>query len=169
MLDIEKGTGYDIAARFKQSVGCFWSASHQQVYKELSTLSGLGWVVYQEVIRSGKETKVYSLTDEGREELSSWLLRPCKPRSYKDPFLVKVYASGNNDRVALLEELETQIGIHDQTLAAYRALDSWLGARINAGHEKFRFPHATLKFGLRTEQAWLEWAAELKNELLSQG
>jgi hypothetical protein len=32
---------------------------------------------------------------------------------------------------------------------------------------KYRFPRATLAFGLKLERAWLEWAAELQSELAS--
>lgn len=31
-------SGYDLVKRFNKSVECFWSASHQQIYKALAKL-----------------------------------------------------------------------------------------------------------------------------------
>ncbi len=165
MLEIKEGTGYDIVSRFKDSIGCFWSASHQQVYKELSDLSQKGWLVFEEVTQKGKPAKVYALTESGSAELNRWLHSPTKPGSYKDPFLVKVYASHGQPPAFLLNELRQKIEEHGQTLAAYRQLDQWLSQLPAPKYHKFRLPHATLKFGLRLEEAWLEWAAELKQML----
>lgn len=165
MLEIKVGTGYDIVGRFKESIGCFWSASHQQVYKELSELARNEWVSYQEVVQQGKPAKIYQVTESGRDELNRWLMSSSKPGNYKDPFLVKVYAGAHMPAEKLMQDLSAKIAEHRITLAEYQALDSALRSMPPLKYEKFRFPHATLRFGLRIEQAWLEWALELQEQI----
>ena len=37
-------TGYELARRFDKSIGQFWTATHQQVYKVLARMEADGWV-----------------------------------------------------------------------------------------------------------------------------
>ena len=60
-------TGYELAKTFDASIGFFWKADHQQIYRELSKLRDRGHVQAREVVQSGKPNKlVYTLTPEGR-------------------------------------------------------------------------------------------------------
>jgi DNA-binding PadR family transcriptional regulator len=60
-------TGYELAKTFDASIGFFWKADHQQIYRELSKLRDRGHVQAREVVQTGKPNKlVYTLTDDGR-------------------------------------------------------------------------------------------------------
>jgi Predicted transcriptional regulators len=37
-------TGIDLARRFDRSMGFFWNATHQQIYRELSGMQQKGWI-----------------------------------------------------------------------------------------------------------------------------
>jgi DNA-binding PadR family transcriptional regulator len=37
-------SGYDLAKKFDGSVGFFWQATHQQIYRELHRLQDKGWI-----------------------------------------------------------------------------------------------------------------------------
>ena len=42
---IEKpSTGIDLARRFDRSMGFFWNATHQQIYRELSGMQEKKWI-----------------------------------------------------------------------------------------------------------------------------
>lgn len=42
---IEKpSTGIELARRFDRSMGFFWNATHQQIYRELNAMSKQGWI-----------------------------------------------------------------------------------------------------------------------------
>lgn len=46
---IEKpSSGYDLARRFDKSIGYFWHATHQQIYRELGRMAELGWIAAAE-------------------------------------------------------------------------------------------------------------------------
>jgi DNA-binding PadR family transcriptional regulator len=43
-------TGYELAKTFDASIGFFWKADHQQIYRELSKLRDRGHVQAREVV-----------------------------------------------------------------------------------------------------------------------
>ena len=91
-------TGYELAKTFDASIGFFWKADHQQIYRELSRLRDRGHIQGREVVQSGKPNKlVYTLTPEGRAALRHWAARPSSPPSIKDDLLVRLYALDSVD------------------------------------------------------------------------
>src|SRR5262249_19384345 len=86
-------TGYELAKTFDSSIGFFWKADHQQIYRELTKLRERGHVQGREVVQSGKPNKlVYTLTAEGKAALRHWASRPSAPPSIKDDMLVRLSA-----------------------------------------------------------------------------
>ena len=60
-------TGYELAKTFDSSIGFFWKADHQQIYRELSRLRDRGHIQGREVVQSGKPNKlVYTLTTRAK-------------------------------------------------------------------------------------------------------
>src|SRR5918996_2938347 len=78
-------SGLDLTRRFDRSIGFFWSATHQQIYRVLGRMEAAGWVSGSAVPQQGRpDKKVYAVTDAGRTELANWLAGPMppeKPRS----------------------------------------------------------------------------------------
>jgi len=67
-------SGYDLVKRFNKSVECFWSASHQQIYKALAKLEAdehIGSEVIEQENRPNK--KFYTVTEAGRQHLQQWV------------------------------------------------------------------------------------------------
>ena len=84
-------TGYELAKTFDSSIGFFWKADHQQIYRELSKLRERGHIQGREVVQSGKPNKlVYTLTSEGKAAFRHWAGRPSTPASIKDDLLIRV-------------------------------------------------------------------------------
>ncbi len=50
-------SGYDLRKRFEGSVGFFWQASFQQIYRELGKLEELGWVESEAIVQQGRPDK----------------------------------------------------------------------------------------------------------------
>ncbi len=70
-LSEQSGSGYELAHRFDRSIGFFWSATHQQIYRTLRTMEDDGWVHVTPVVQQGRpDKKVYTVADAGRAELS---------------------------------------------------------------------------------------------------
>ncbi len=87
-------SGYDLARSFDISLGFFWQASHQQIYRELRNLSDRTWVSHRAEQQKGRpERHLYSLTPKGRAALDEWVLENDRMRlqETKDEFYIKLY------------------------------------------------------------------------------
>ena len=40
----QPGSGYELARRFDRSIGRFWTATHQQIYRVLGRMGADGWI-----------------------------------------------------------------------------------------------------------------------------
>jgi DNA-binding PadR family transcriptional regulator len=153
-------TGYELAKTFDSSIGFFWKADHQQIYRELSKLRDRGHIRGREVVQSGKPNKlVYTLTSEGRAALKHWAARPSSPPSIKDDLLIRLYALDSVDIEPLRTDLMARLEHHRDRFLRYERI-------LNK-----RFPDGTaspadtgkllgLRAGLRYERNISEWCEE---------
>ena len=51
-------TGYELAKTFDASIGFYWKANHQQIYRELTKLRDRGHIEGCEVVQTGKPNKL---------------------------------------------------------------------------------------------------------------
>src|ERR1700734_3008137 len=76
----QSGSGYELTHRFDRSIGYFWSATHQQIYRTLRTMEDDGWVSATVVAQRGRpDKKVYNVSEAGRAELARWIAAPLGP------------------------------------------------------------------------------------------
>lgn len=166
LLDVEPGSGYALLQRFRNSLGFFWTTTHQQLYRELHALHEEGLVDCQEVAQDGKpDKKVYSLTARGGEALDVLLAAAAGPAKVRDPLLVKLFAGARQPPAALRDELLAHRGQHVQTLATYRLLQDRIAALPVRQRARYRHPEMTLRLGIRCEEAWLAWCDDVTAEL----
>src|SRR4051812_27563711 len=82
-------TGYELAKTFDTSIGFFWRASHQQIYRELQQLRSDNLVDGKEVIQTGRPNKtIYAITDAGRSRIHVWSREPTDRPPVRDNLLV---------------------------------------------------------------------------------
>ena len=158
-------TGYELAKTFDTSIGFFWRADHQQIYRELARLRDRGHIQGREVVQSGKPNKlVYTLTPEGRAALRHWAARPSSASSIKDDLLVRLYALDSVDIDPLRADLMARLEYHRDRLSRFEHI------------LKSRFPHGAasladtgkllgLRMGLRYERAVAEWCEDALDTL----
>jgi DNA-binding PadR family transcriptional regulator len=162
-------TGYELAKTFDSSIGFFWKADHQQIYRELSRLRDRGHIQGREVVQSGKPNKlVYTLTSEGRAALRQWAARPSSPSSIKDDLLVRLYALESIDLDPLRTDLMARLEYHRDRLARYERI---LGKRFPQGTASSADTGKLLllRMGLRYERAAAEWCEEALDTLPAGG
>ncbi|HHL43431.1 MAG TPA: PadR family transcriptional regulator [Hellea balneolensis] len=112
-------SGYDLAKTFDASIGFFWRASHQQVYRELARLRDRGLVKSQEIEQEGKPNRiVHTITKSGKQAIYNWSTKPCATPSLKDELLVKLYALDHVHIPTLREQFEVR---RDQRMARLNA------------------------------------------------
>jgi DNA-binding PadR family transcriptional regulator len=162
-------TGYELAKTFDASIGFYWRANHQQIYRELTRLRDRGHIEGCEVVQTGKPNKLlYTLTSEGRAALRQWGARPSLPPSIKDDLLVRLYALGGVDIGPLRADLMARLEHHRDRRARYERI-------LNK-----RFPDGTaspadigkllaLRLGVRHERVVVEWCEEALQALPAAG
>jgi DNA-binding PadR family transcriptional regulator len=158
-------TGYELAKTFDASIGFFWKADHQQIYRELSKLRERGHVQGREVVQSGKPNKlVYTLTPEGRAALKHWAARPSSPPSIKDDLLVRLYALDSVDIEPLRDDLMARLEHHRDRFTGYeRILNKRFPQGVASAADTGKL--LGLRIGLRHERAVAEWCEEAINAL----
>lgn len=151
-------SGYEIARKFESSIGFFWHADHQQIYRELSRLRNRGGVEATEVQQSGRPNKlVYHLTEHGRTQLREWSREPSSSASVKDDLLVRLYALDSIDLNALRADLATRLAYHRDRLSKFEhILERYYGADSDGELGK----KLGLSLGLKSERGWVEWCEE---------
>lgn len=113
-------SGYDLAKTFDASIGFFWRASHQQVYRELARLRDRDLVNSAEIEQRGKPNRIlHTITKAGEEVVHQWSLKPCKMPSVKDELMVKLYALENINIPSLREQLGVRLDQHHAKIFAY--------------------------------------------------
>src|SRR3954466_9186362 len=116
-------TGYELAKTFDSSIGFFWKADHQQIYRELSRLRDRGHIQGREVVQSGKPNKlVYTLTAEGRTALRHWAAKPSSPPSIKDDLLARLHALDSIDIEPMRTDLMARLEHHRDRHANYERI-----------------------------------------------
>jgi DNA-binding PadR family transcriptional regulator len=153
-------TGYELAKTFDSSIGFYWKANHQQIYRELTKLRDRGHIEGCEVVQSGKPNKlVYTLTSEGRAALRHWAARPSVPPSIKDDLLVRLYALDSIDIEPLRTDLMARLEHHRDRCARYERI---LGKRFPDGTASVADlgKLLALRLGVRHERDVVEWCGE---------
>ncbi|MBT2471286.1 PadR family transcriptional regulator [Streptomyces sp. ISL-66] len=116
------GSGYELARRFDRSIGYFWTATHQQIYRVLKRMEGDGWVDVLEVAqRARPDKKEYSVVPAGRDALRAWLHEPIQPDSVRHELAVKIRGAAFDDPAALILEVERHHRAHADRLTHYLA------------------------------------------------
>ena len=166
LLESQPGSGYDLVKRFKDGLGYFWNAKHQQVYLELKKLNEAGWLEFEaEAQDTRPDKKNYRLTPAGHAELLRWLAAPVQPNKINDALLVKLFGGVHTTPANLREEMSAHVAVHRKTLDSLLNIERDYLALPAAERLAWRLPYLTLRRGILGEQAWLAWAAEVALEL----
>jgi DNA-binding PadR family transcriptional regulator len=157
-----EASGYQLSKRFDVSVANFWSATPQQLYRELERLDADGLVSARLVEQRRRPNKrVFTLTAAGRQELAEFTAQPARPRAMRDDLVVKLQAVDVGDRDAVSEALAIRLEQARAKLALYdRLRDDLLDGRREdeflQDAERIG-PYLTLMGGRLYEQQNIRW------------
>ncbi len=158
----KSASGYDLARRFDASIGHFWKASHQQIYKVLGRMESDKWVEAHLVEQSGRpDKKVYAITGEGHAELVRWSSTPTPIDYPRSEIAVKVRGLRFGDRDAVLSDVRTRRESHVEQLAYYEASAAKHYPDPSAIGEDELGAYLVLRGGLMQEQTAIAWCDEI--------
>ncbi|MGW6710407.1 PadR family transcriptional regulator [Streptomyces sp. NPDC054956] len=163
------GSGYELARRFDRSIGYFWTATHQQIYRVLKRMEGDGWVDVLEVAQQSRpDKKEYSVAPAGRSALSAWLHEPVQPDTVRHELAVKIRGAAFDDPAALILEVERHHRAHADRLTHYLAgeLRDFTGADAPVADDAGReLQHVVLRGGIAYERMQLAWLEDVLDTL----
>ena len=161
LLAQQPGSGYDLSKRFDEGLSCYWKATQQQVYRELSKMELQRWVDFEAIPQAGKpDKKVYRITPEGWEELTRWYTEPTERTQIREDLLVKVMIGYQMPGDLLRQELHHRQTMHQQQLSMYRDKQAGYLSMVDPPVE-MQFKYLTLKRGIAYEESWLTWCDEV--------
>ena len=160
-LSERPAAGLELARRFDRSIGFFWSATHQQIYKVLRRMEDDGWVTAQvQPQPAAPDKRVYTVTDVGTKVLADWIATTTPRAGFRSEIAVKKRAATDGDRAALTANIAERLEDHRTRLAHYESL---------AGRD-YPHPHRlsgqeldtylVLRGGILQETFWIAWLTE---------
>lgn len=158
-------SGLELARRFDHSIGYFWHATHQQIYRELGRLEEAGWVESLPAESGRGRKKVYRVLPAGRNELRRWTAESQDPRPLRDELMLRLRAEAIVGPTAVKEEIERRLVMHRERLALYRKLEKRDFADSTMSREK-ELQHLVLSAGIMHEELWVEWSKKALAVLL---
>ncbi|WP_406236938.1 PadR family transcriptional regulator [Nocardia sp. NBC_01009] len=160
------GSGYELARRFDKSIGFFWSATHQQIYRVLKRMEESGWLTGESVAQEGRpDKKVYSVSEAGRVELARWIAEPSDTSMPRNELGVKVRAAAHGDIGALCDEVARHRDQHNQRLELFGLIEK---RDFPAPDQLSGTPlhqYLVLRAGIRVEAGFVEWCDEVLQAL----
>lgn len=170
-------SGLELARRFDRSIGYFWSATHQQIYRELGRLERSGCIraLASERPARGRK-KEYEVLPAGRAELTGWVSGREDPKPVRDPLLLRMRAAAVVGTDGLPDELRRHLALHERQLADYADIEArdFSGApgtttgpkaeKTPEPTEADRLRHLVLRAGMDLERLWVDWLTEALRE-----
>ncbi|MFC5750578.1 PadR family transcriptional regulator [Actinomadura rugatobispora] len=157
-----EASGYELAKRFDASVANFWTATPQQLYRELDRLAGEGLLAARVVEQRRRPNKrMFQVTEAGRRALHEFTAAPVRPVAVRDDLLVKVQSADAGDVAAVMAAVQERMAWSRAKLARYDRLR----ARILGGRDEEEYlrtaervgPYLTLMRGRALERENLRW------------
>lgn len=157
-------SGLELTRRFDKSIGYFWSATHQQIYRELGRLEAEGHIraLPAEQPTRGQK-KSYEVLPAGRAELARWTAASQDPKPYRDTMLLRLRASAVVGTEGIEADLRRHLALHRRQLAEYEEIEN---RDFQPGRDatQERLQHLVLRAGIDLETFWTQWLTHALTE-----
>ncbi|MFZ6687273.1 PadR family transcriptional regulator [Undibacterium sp. SXout11W] len=152
-------SGYELARRFDKSIGYFWHATHQQIYRELARMEEQGWVSSVEVEGGRAGKRKFKVLAAGKKELRRWASEQSEPFRLRDEMMVKLRADAAVGPLGLADEFERRLRLHEQELQTYREIEQRDFSDSDMPRET-QIHYLILKAGIAFEEGRVQWTKE---------
>lgn len=159
LLSFQPMSGYDLKQFADRSIGHFyWSPAKSQIYAELRRLRSEGLVTEEYVEQDTRPDKrVYAITPEGRERLSSWINgSEFEQDVFKSNLMLRVFFGASAQPESLISLLNENLEFQAQELVELKEMESkCLAAEYDA-----IFSLITIRGGIIFTEAAIQWSKE---------
>lgn len=161
LISYKPSTGYELRTTFSGSVQFFWNATLPQIYRTLNQMESQGLLTVKVEPQDGKPNrKIYSITDEGRNELMRWLASKPEIAPERNPLLLKVFFGRMANPEALKNIIAGCQEYHRKLIKQYETetvnvIQHY--AEACSSPDDAAFWKLTLDFGQRYSNIVVEW------------
>ncbi|MFD9325533.1 PadR family transcriptional regulator [Streptomyces sp. NPDC060065] len=157
-------SGLELTRRFDKSIGYFWSATHQQIYRELGKLEAEGHIrALQSEQPARGQKKSYEVLPAGRDELARWTAASQDPKPLRDTMLLRLRASAVVGTAGIEADLRRHLDLHQRQLEEYEGIQT---RDFPPGKDtaQDRLRHLVLRAGIDLETFWTRWLTHALEE-----
>jgi DNA-binding PadR family transcriptional regulator len=148
-------SGSELAARFDRSIGYFWSATHQQIYRELARLEASGWIESLPEENTRGRKRAYKIVAAGRKELKRWVAESAEPAGLRDELMVRLWAEAAVGPTKIEAVIRRRVELHQDKLALYRSIDA-RDFPDGPPDRQAALHQLVLRSGIKYESYWIE-------------
>ncbi|MGW0995990.1 PadR family transcriptional regulator [Streptomyces sp. NPDC002520] len=157
-------SGLELTRRFDKSIGYFWSATHQQIYRELGRLEAEGYIRALPAEQPARgQKKSYEVLPAGRAELARWTATAQDPRPLRDVLLLRLRAAAVVGTAGLETDLRSHLELHRRQLAEYEDIER-RDFPPDRDTPEDRLRHLVLRAGIELETFWTQWLTHALEE-----
>ena len=157
-------SGSELAERFDRSIGYFWNATHQQIYRELARLEEAQWIEALPAESGRGRKRQYRILPTGRKELKRWVAEQEDPKPLREEWMVRLRAEAVVGPCGLQDEVQRLLALHQAQLDIYQRLEQRDFLDKPPTRER-RLQHLVLKAGIQQEQLWIGLLQEAREIL----
>lgn len=171
ILTESEKSGYDLTKNFESSIGYYWSAKHQQIYKTLADMHKDEWVNVKTAKQASKpDKKLYSITVIGEQALRDWAILPTKSPARKNQLLIKLLLVRLVGPKPILEQLNVRLKEVYVLIGEYSKVEKeYFTPKPGPDtHIKNITSYLTLRHGMLSAHAELDWLHEAIETLENQ-
>lgn len=164
LLQEEDLSGYELKQIIDKRMRFFWQESYGQIYPELKELLTEGMIKERDedsTTSTTKREKVrYHITDKGRREIHTWLLKENEKDTTRSEFLLKLYVSQNKDWDIMCTHIEMFKEQAKKQLEFFELCHAQLTSCIEL-HENHRQIVDVLNLGMGQQRLYINWCDDL--------
>jgi DNA-binding PadR family transcriptional regulator len=150
-------SGSELARRFDRSIGLFWHATHQQIYRELGRLETAGWVLSTPLPEARGRKKIYKVLAAGKRELRRWTNASEDPAPVREQLMLRLRAEAVIGPTTLSADIARRLEIHRKRVELFRQIEAHDFSADRDSHES-RIRHLILEAGIMIQESWAEWS-----------
>lgn len=152
-------SGYDLLKTFNDSLANVWPATQSQLYGELNKLTTDGLIEVSTIGPRGR--KEYRITDDGRQQLQTWLVS-ADPEPVRNPFLLRVFLLSEVSRA---EAREVLAAATQATKAQLAHLDEIATSVEWDDSDRELFARIALEYGRHALAGVIDWSGWAEREI----
>ncbi|MEE4424216.1 PadR family transcriptional regulator, partial [Streptomyces bugieae] len=157
-------SGLELTRRFDRSIGYFWPATHQQIYRELGKLEQAGFIrALPSAQPSRGQKKEFEVLPAGRAELTAWASGEQDTKPVRNALVLRLRAAAVVGRAGLDAELRRHLALHERQLAEYEEIEERDFGAVAGPEDRLR--RLVLRAGVGLETFWVQWLQEALAEV----